>query len=196
MKTKNNDKKRTLIPSVQLVPGMTVEIGNKIYRIESSVKVTAARGAAFIKVNLRELLTDKVFEKNFKPEQEIEEVTMQEKIIVYLYLENKKYVFLDIEELTQIHLDQTIISDKADYLKEGIELKASFYGDTVFAVELPQFLELTVMKTQEPQEMGLMGASLKLAHLETGAKVEVPLFVEVGDIIKIDTVSGEFVQRV
>jgi elongation factor P len=196
MKTKDKDRRQTHLPASQLVPGMTVNISNKIYRIESSVKVTAARLASFIKVTLRELLTDKLIEKNFKPDKEIEEVTMQEKTIIYMYLENKKYIFLDVDELTQIPLEQSIISDKVDFLKEGVELKASFFGQTVFTVELPQFLELTVMKTEEPNEGGMIGSTTKTAVLETGAKIEVPLFVEVGDIIKVDTQTNEFVQRV
>jgi len=193
----NNQKKiDTHLPSSQLVPGMTVNIDHKIYRIESSVKVTAAKGASFIKVSLRELLTDKLIEKNFKPDQDIEEVTMQEKTIVFLYIENKKYVFLDVEELSQVHLEQGIIGHKVEFLKEGIELKANSYGNTVFTVELPQFLELSVIKTEDPQDEGVIGATTKIAHLETGATVDVPLFVEVGDIVKVDTLSHEFVQRV
>lgn len=185
-----------MIKSGQIAPGMTLSIDKKLYRVESSVKVTLAKGQPFIKTKLRELDTDKLVEMNFKLTQEVESVSLEERVLEFLYLEGKEYLFLDIGNLEQIKVPSTIVGDKARYLKEGVELEANFYGETVFSVELPQFLELMVSKTQPVEEGASLSNTTKPAELETGANVDVPLFIDAGDVVKIDTRSQEFVQRV
>ncbi len=180
-----------MVLSNQLTPGMTVSVGDKLYRVESSVKVTTPKGAPFIKTKLRELDAEKVIEKNFKLGQSVKDVALAEKKLEFLYLEGKDYLFLDIGNLEQVLVSPPIIGNKAEYLREGVELKASFYGDTIFSVELPQFLELMVAKI----DSGAVVNGTKVAVLETGAKIEVPSFIEVGDIVKIDTRTDEYVQR-
>jgi elongation factor P len=180
----------------QIAPGMTISLNQKLYRVESCVKVTVPKGTPFIKTKLRDLATNQVIEKNFKPDQTVTDVSMVERRLEFLYLEGKDYLFLDIGNLEQVLIPAPIIGDRVNYLKEGVELKGSFYGDTIFAVELPQFLELMVSKTDmEKSEKGDRG-TVKMAVLETGAKVEIPPFIEVGDIIKVDTKTDEYIQRV
>ncbi|MCI5052612.1 MAG: elongation factor P [Simkaniaceae bacterium] len=185
-----------MIKSNQLSPGMTIRVGSKIYRIESCVKVSMARGVPFMKTKLKTLTGDEVTEKNFKLGQEVEVVKLVERHIEYLYLEGKDHIFLDIDTLESVPVDQDVIGDKVNFLKEGVELKAMFYGDTIFSVDLPQFLELTIVKTEDMSGKPSMSGTSKIAILETGAKVEVPMFIESGDVIKVDTVESEFVQRV
>ncbi len=180
----------------QIVTGMTISIGQKLYRVESCVKVTVPKGAPFLKAKLRDLSSGETIEKNFKPDQTVQDVSLAEKKLEFLYLEGKNYLFLDVSTLDQVPVPATIIGDKVNYLKEGIELKASFYGDSVFAVELPQFLEIMVAKIETSKAMKGERAGLKVAHLETGAKIDVPSFIEVGDIIKVDTKTDEYIQRV
>ena len=180
----------------QLTPGMTVSVEGKIYRVESCVKVTVAKGVPFIKTKLKDLMSDDVIEKNFKLNQPVQDVSLTERRLEYLYLEGKDYLFLDVGSLEQVLVPFHIIGDKVNYLKEGTELKAMFYGDSIFSVELPQFLELIVVKTEESQTAAHVANATKIAVLETGAKVEVPMFVETGDIIKVDTQTNEYVQRV
>lgn len=182
--------------SNQIVPGMTLSVDGKIYRVESCVKVTAAKGVPFIKTKLRNLMTEELTEKNFKQNQPVEEVSLSERKLEFLYLEEKDYLFLDVGQLEQILVPSSVIGDKVNYLKEGIELKAIFYGDSIFSVELPQFLELMVAKIDGADSRPQVSSANKLAVLETGAKVEVPTFVESGDIIKVDTQTGEYIQRV
>lgn len=181
--------------SNQIAPGMTLSIDGKIYRVESCVKVTVAKGVPFIKTKLKNLISDDVIEKNFKLNQVVQDVSLAERRLEYLYIEGKDYLFLDTGSLDQVLVPADVIGDKVNYLKEGIEIKAMFYGDTIFSVELPQFLELMVVKT-EPIESSASGNATKLAILETGAKIEVPLFIESGDIIKVDTQTNEYIQRV
>lgn len=181
----------------QLAPGITISLNQKLYRVESCVKVTVPKGTPFIKTKLRDLATGQIIEKNFKPDQQIVDVSLAERALEFLYLEGKDYLFLDVGNLEQVLVPAQVISEKVNYLKEGVQLKGSFYGDLIFSVELPQFLELMVSKIgMEKSRKGAEKGSVKIATLETGAKVEVPPFIEVGDIIKVDTKADEYIQRV
>jgi elongation factor P len=175
-----------------MTPGMTINLDKKIYRVESCVKVTVAKGTPFMKCKLRNLVDETIIEKNFKLDQEIQEVALTERNLEFLYLEGKEYLFLDIGNLEQVLVPMQVLSEKVNYLKEGIQVKAMFYGNAIFGVELPQFLEIMVVKTDAANPV----ESQKKAVLETGAKVDVPLFIESGDVIKVDTQTHEFIQRV
>jgi len=185
-----------MVTSQQLTPGMTVSVENKLYRVESAIKVTAPKGQPFIKTKLRDLGSDKVIEKNFKVGQEVKDVSLEERRLEFLYLEGKHYLFLDIGTLEQVLVPPDVIEDKVNFLKEGIELLAAFYGETIFSVELPQFLELMVAKTEPAADKNSLANTTKAAILETGATIEVPPFIEAGDVIKVDTRTQEYVQRV
>lgn len=185
-----------MVASSQISPGMIIKFDDKLFRVESSVKVTVAKGTPFIKTKLRDLVNDKVVEKNFKPTQQVEEAVLKEKPLEFLYLEGSHFMFLDTSNLEQVAIPSTIVSENVNFLKEGISLNALFHEDTVYGVELPPFLELMVSKIEGDDEEGLIANTTKVGILETGAKVEVPPFIEVGDIIKIDTKSGEYIQRV
>lgn len=185
-----------MVASQQIVPGMTLSLEGKLFRVESVVKVTVAKGQPFIKTSLRNLANDKMVEKNFKVGQEVTDVQLEERKIEFLYLEGKSYLFLDTGTLDQILVPPEVIGENMNFLKEGIELEATFYGDTIFSVELPQFLELMVSKTADSAEKGALSNSLKEAVLETGATIKVPPFIEAGDVIKVDTRTQEYIQRV
>ncbi|MBS0623248.1 MAG: elongation factor P [Verrucomicrobia bacterium] len=184
-----------MVTSQQIAPGMTLFIDEKLYRVDSSVKVTLAKGQPFIKTKLRSLDTDKVVEKNFKVGQEVDVVSLEERKLEFLYLEGGSYLFLD-DGLDPVLVPVDVVSDKAEFLKEGIELQATFYGQKVFSLDLPQFLELMVAKTDPADDSATLSHATKQAVLETGAMINVPAFVETGDIIKVDTRSKEYVQRV
>jgi elongation factor P len=185
-----------MVQSNQISPGMTISISGKLYRVESSVKVTVTKGTPFIKTKLRDISTNKVVEKNFKLNQDVQDVSLEEKKLEFLYIEGKDYLFLDFQDLNQILVPANVVGEKTNFLKEGTEVAAAFYGETVFSIELPQFLELMVAKTEGDEDSAPLSNATKMAVLETGAKLEVPSFVEVGDIIKVDTKSNEYIQRV
>jgi len=180
----------------QLVPGMTISLDGKIYRVEACVKVTVAKGNPFVKAKLRDLIHGDTVEKNFKVGQAVNEVALSERKLEYLYLEGKEYLFLDVGTLEQVAVPAIVIGDKVNFLKEGIDVKATGYGNTIFAVELPQFLELMVVKTEPADATAPLSSGVKKVILETGANIDAPLFVETGDIVKIDTQRGEYIQRV
>ena len=180
----------------QMTPGMTLSLDGKIYRVESSVKVTVAKGVPFIKTKLKNLMSEEMIEKNFKLQQQVEDVNLTERRLEFLYLEGKDYLFLDVGSLEQVLVSPDVVGDKVNYLKEGTDIKAMFYGQMIFSVELPQFLELMVVKTEESEDPVHVANGTKVAIVETGAKIEVPLFIESGDIIKVDTQTNEYIQRV
>jgi elongation factor P len=185
-----------MVATNNITPGMTLSINGKLYRVESSVKVTVPKGTPFIKTKLRDLISNDLIEKNFKVDQTVKDVSLAERRLEYLYMEGKDYLFLDIGTLEQTLVPATIIGTKVAYLKESVELKASFYGDTIFAVELPQFLELMVGKIEEQDAKKTGTNETQIAVLETGARIEVPPFIVVGDIVKVDTKTDEYIQRV
>lgn len=183
-----------MILSNQLNPGMILNINGKLFRVESVVKVTVPKGVPFIKAKLRDLSSQSIVEKNFKPNQSLKDVSLSERKLEFLYPEGKDYLFLDVGSLEQVMVPSAVIGNQVNYLKEGIELVASFYGDTIHAIELPQFLEIMVAKIESSKESTANGT--RIAVMETGARIEVPPFIEVGDILKIDTRSDEYIQRV
>jgi elongation factor P len=180
----------------QISPGMTLNIDGKVFRVESSVKVTVAKGNPFVKTKLRNLLNDEIIERNFKLDQTVQEVSLLERALEFLYPEGKEYLFLDVGNLEQVLVPAHVLGDKVHYLKEGIQVIAMFYGDTIFSVELPQFLEIMVVKTEGGEQAASGSGAMKSAVLETGAKITVPLFIESGDVIKVDTQVNEYIQRV
>lgn len=185
-----------MVQASQIVPGMTLSIKDELFRVESAVKVTVPKGTPFIKTKLRNLSTDKSQEKNFQLKQSVEEVSLLERSLEFLYPEGDSYLFLDVGNLDQMLIPQEVIGARIDYLKEGIEIQAAFYGDMVFSVELPQFLELMVSETEGEEGNVPVANVTKVAILETGARIDVPPFVDSGDIIKVDTTTNEFIQRV
>ncbi len=184
-----------MIGSSQIIPGMVLLIDGEAARVESSVKVATPKGGEFMRVKLKKLIKEKSFEKNFPLEQEVEELKPVERNLEYLYVEGNDYVFLDTDELVTVSISSKVVGDKIAYLKEGVGIKGTLYGGIVFAVELPQFMELMVIKIEVSKSDAVMSNSIRMAVLETGAKIEVPPFVEIGDIIKVNT-RGEYVQRI
>lgn len=192
----NIEAKKSITTSNQITPGMILNVDGKIYRVESAVKVTVAKGVPFIKTKLKNLISDELIEKNFKLNIQVDEVSLVERRLEFLYTEGKDYLFLDVGNLEQVLVPTNVIGDKVHYLKEGTDIRAMFYGDAIFSVELPQFLELMVVKTEPSESAAAVANATKTAILETGAKIEVPMFVETGDIIKVDCHTNEYIQRV
>jgi elongation factor P len=182
-----------MVVATQLLTGMTVLVDGTPYRVETVTKVATQKAAPFIKVKLRQLVSGESVERNFKPTQAIEEVSLEEHQLEYLYKEATHHVFLDIGSLNLIKVDDRVVGKKIHYLKEGIEAKGYGTSGMILSLDLPQFLELMVagVGSQSGKE-----GSVRIATLETGAKLEVPQFVDVGDVIKVDTKLEEYIQRV
>ena len=154
-----------------------------------TVKVGSPKANPFMKCKLRHLLTHEIVEKNFRLNQDVEEVALDERRLEYLYPEGKNHIFLELGTLELLNVEDSIVGKKSHYLKEGVEVKGLGFGSTIFSLELPQFLEIMVASVLEK-------GGTRFARLETGAEIEVPPFIDVGDVVKIDTKSGDYIQRV
>src|SRR3990167_2059129 len=135
-----------MITSNQITPGIVLSLNKKIYRVESSVKVTVTKGSPFMKTKLKDLMTEEVVEKNFKLGEKVDEVSLNERRLEFLYPEGKGYLFLDTDSLDQVLVAGPVVGDKVHFLKEGVGVSALFYGYSIYSIELPQFLELMVLK--------------------------------------------------
>jgi elongation factor P len=186
-----------MVASSQLSPGMVIKIGKDLMRVESAVKVSAGCAQPFMKVKLLTIPSEEMVERKLKLDQEVEEVSLQDKTLEFLYPEGRKFLFLDIHTLDHVEVDSEVVAERKQYLKEGVQVKASAWGQAIFSIELPQFLELMVAKVQDPSKSKIKAsAGERQAVLETGALILVPPFIESGDVIKVDTRSDEFIQRV
>ncbi|WP_213318299.1 elongation factor P [Chlamydiifrater volucris] len=185
-----------MVLSNQLSAGMFVSLKDGLFKIVSVEKITGPKGDVFFKVSLRSPDSDVVMERNFKSGQEVKEAQFESRTLEYLYVEGSSYLFLDLGDYEKILISREIMKDKNLLLKAGTTVTALVHGDTVFSVELPNFLELMVSKTDFPGEDMPISGGAKKALLETGIEILVPPFIEIGDVIKIDTRTCEYIQRV
>ena len=176
--------------------GITIELEGNIYQIIEFQHVKPGKGAAFVRTKLKNIKSGGVVEKTFRPTEKCPQARIERKDYQYLYADGDLYYFMDVETYDQIALSKDDIGDALKFVKENEMVKICSTKGEVFAVEPPLFVELEVTET-EPGFKGdtAQGAS-KPATVETGATVNVPLFVEIGDKIKIDTRTGEYLSRV
>ena len=176
--------------------GVTLEIEGNIYQIIEFQHVKPGKGAAFVRTKLKNIINGGVVEKTFRPTEKFPQARIDRVDMQYLYSDGDLYYFMNVETYDQIALNEDAIGDALKFVKENEMVKVCSHNGNVFAVEPPLFVELEVTET-EPGFKGdtAQGAS-KPATVETGATVNVPLFVEIGDKIKIDTRTGEYLSRV
>jgi elongation factor P len=172
----------------QISAGMTIALEGEIFSVEHHKAATNVKGIQLISVTLKNLLNGEILEKTFKSDQQIQEVAPVEKTLEFLYPEGDEYHFLEVGNLEIIKVPSSILGNKIQFLKEATPITAKFYGDQIISGELPQFLELMVVKT-EGGDVAAGSSAMKIAHLETGAKILVPMFIESGDVLKVDTQS-------
>ena len=176
--------------------GITLEIEGNIYQILEFQHVKPGKGAAFVRTKLKNVINGGVVEKTFRPTEKFPAARIDRVDMQYLYSDGDLYNFMNVETFDQIALNSDTIGDALKFVKENEMVKMCSVNGNVFAVEPPLFVELEITET-EPGFKGdtAQGAS-KPATVETGAVVNVPLFVEIGDKIKIDTRTGEYLSRV
>ena len=176
--------------------GVTLEMDGNIYQIIEFQHVKPGKGAAFVRTKLKNIINGGVVEKTFRPTEKFPTARIDRVEMQYLYNDGDLYYFMNTENYDQIALNNETIGDALKFVKENEMVKVCSHNGNVFAVEAPLFVELEVTET-EPGFKGdtAQGAS-KPATVETGATVNVPLFVEIGDKIKIDTRTGEYLSRV
>ncbi|MEG0902772.1 MAG: elongation factor P [Lachnospiraceae bacterium] len=176
--------------------GVTVEIDGNIFQIIEFQHVKPGKGAAFVRTKLRNIINGGVTEKTFRPTEKFPKAHIERKDMQYLYSDGELYHFMDVENYEQIALNEETIGDSLKFVKENEMVKICSHNGNVFAIEAPLFVELAILETEPGFKGDTAQGATKPATVETGAIVYVPLFVEQGDVLKIDTRSGEYLSRV
>lgn len=176
--------------------GVTFEMGSSVYRVIEFQHVKPGKGPAFIRTKIRNVMTGAVIEKTFNPTERFQGAEIIKDEMQYLYNDGEFYYFMNIETYDQIQLTEDQLGDALKYIKENMNVTTLTYKDKIFAVEPPLFVELEVTYTEPGFSGNTSSSTTKPATVETGTQVNVPLFVEIGDKIKIDTRTGEYMERV
>lgn len=178
-----------------LKKGVVCQIDGKPYRVIEYGQKVMGRGGSIVNVKLKNLIDGSVIPKTFKGQDKIERAEVINKTVQYLYSDGTDFHFMDPENFEQFQLNPEIVDSAASYLKEGDELSLQFFGDRVINVELPKNLFLEVTYTEDVVKGDTTSSVLKDATLETGLVVKVPAFIKTGDVISVDTTTGEYRER-
>lgn len=175
---------------------MCIKYNNKLCTIVEFQHVKPGKGGAFVRTKLKDISTGRVVDYTFRPTEKFEDVRLETKDFQYSWTDGDTYYFMDPETYEMPEVPADIIGDAAKWLKEGDTCKAMYAAGELISVEPPMFVELEVSATEPGFKGNTVQSGSKPATLETGAEVKVPLFIEIGDHVKIDTRDGRFVERV
>ena len=175
--------------------GITIEYENSIYQIIEFQHVKPGKGAAFVRTKLKNIISGGVVEKTFRPTEKCPQARIDRKDMQYLYEDGDLYYFMDTESYDQVGLNADKVGDSLKFVKENEMVKLLSHNGDVFAIEPPLFVELVITESEPGVKGNTATGATKPAIVETGAKVMVPLFVEQGEKIKIDTRTGEYLSR-
>ena len=176
--------------------GITLEIDGNVVQILEFQHVKPGKGAAFVRTKLKNVINGGVVEKTFRPTEKFPQARIDRVDMQYLYSDGDLYNFMNVETYDQIALNEETIGDALKFVKENEMVKVWSYNGNVFAIEPPLFVELAITETEPGFKGDTAQGATKPATVETGAQVNVPLFVNEGDVIKIDTRTGEYLSRV
>lgn len=176
--------------------GMTFEMDGKVLSIVDFQHVKPGKGAAFVRTKIRDVISGGVIERTFNPTDKFELAHIERKEMEYLYNDDGLYYFMDSETYEQITLNKEQVEEAIKFVKENMKVTISFYKGNAFSVEPPNFVELLITFCEPGVKGNTATGATKPATLETGYTIQVPLFVNEGDTIRIDTRSGEYMSRV
>lgn len=176
--------------------GITIELEGNVFQIIEFQHVKPGKGAAFVRTKLKNIKNGGVVEKTFRPTEKCPQARIDRKDMQYLYADGDMYNFMDTETYEQIALNSDEVGDALKFVKENEMVKMCSHNGSVFAIEPPLFVELEITETEPGFKGDTATGASKPATVETGATVSVPLFVEIGEKIKIDTRTGEYLSRV
>lgn len=176
--------------------GLTVLVDGQAHLVIETQHVKPGKGAAFVRVKLRNLKNNSIQEKTFRGDEKIEPAFIEEKKLQYLYSSADIYHFMDQDNFEEISIPKEDIQDKIKFLKDNLEVTAFFYKDKLLNIALPNFIEFKIIHSEPGIRGDTAKSGTKQAKIETGAVVSVPLFINTGDKIRIDTRTGGYVERV
>ena len=175
--------------------GMTIEVDGNIFTILDFQHVKPGKGAAFVKMKLKNLRTGSIVEQTFNSSTKVGKAMIEKKTMQYLYSDGDNYVFMDMNDYSQIELPQSQIEEESKYLTENSEVDILYYGSEMLGVNLPEKVELEVVRTEPGIKGNTATTATKEAELNTGLVVRVPLFIDEGDIVIVSTKDGKYVSR-
>lgn len=175
--------------------GITFDMDGSVYQIVEFQHVKPGKGAAFVRTKIKNVITGAVVERTFNPSDKFPTAYIERKDMQYLYSDGDLYYFMDLESYEQLPINADKLSDGFKFVKENMECKILSYKGNVFGIEPPTFVELEVTETDPGFKGDTATNATKPATLETGAEIKVPLFINQGDVIRIDTRTGEYMER-
>lgn len=184
-----------MITASEFRNGATFELDNQIFQVVEFQHVKPGKGAAFVRTKLKNIITGSTVERTFNPNDKMPKAHIERKDMQYLYNDGGLYYFMDVETYEQLPISQSTIGDAFKFVKENMTVKILSHKDNVFGIEPPTFVELEITHTEPGFKGDTATGATKPATLETGAIVKVPLFVNQGDKIKIDTRTGDYLER-
>jgi elongation factor P len=176
--------------------GATFELDGQVFRVVEFQHVKPGKGAAFVRTRLKNVITGAVVERTFNPSEKMPKAQIERKDMQYLYSDENLYHFMDVESYEQIPLNLEQLGDALKYVKENMMVKILTFKDSVIGVEPPTFVELEITQTDPGFKGDTATGGTKPATVETGAIIQVPLFVNTGDVVKIDTRTETYMERV
>lgn len=176
--------------------GMIINFKDDLYEIIEFLHVKPGKGGAFVRTKLKNLRTGAVLDNTFRSGEKIEEVRVEKKKMEYLYSDGNLYVMMDPQTYEQIEVDADLLGEKRFYFKENMEITFLQAKGEIIDVELPTTVDLKVIESEPGVKGNTVSGATKNAVLETGLRIQVPMFIEQGDIVRVDTRSGEYVERV
>ena len=184
-----------MIGANQLKNGMVVVIERELFVVVEFQHVKPGKGGAFIRTKLKSLKNGSIVDKTYRPGDKFEEAFLDERPLTFLYRNGEDFIFMDQTSYEQFTLPPELADDSKNYLKEETEVRGVFHNNAMIMLKLPTCVELSVSHTDPGLRGDTAKAGTKPATLETGAVVQVPLFIEIGDILKVDTRTGEYISR-
>ncbi len=182
--------------AIQVRKGNVLQIDKELYRVTESNHVTPGKGQAMMQVKMKRLSDGNKAEKRFRPNESVEKATLSTREYQYLYQDGNSYVFMDLETFEQISLDTEMLEDNVYYLLPETMVQILFHENRPIGVELPGSVELKVVETEPSLKGATVSSSYKPATLETGLATQIPPFIEAGEIIRVDTRDGKYLDRV
>ena len=176
--------------------GTTFEMDNSVYKVVEFQHVKPGKGAAFVRTKLKNVINGSVLEKTFNPSEKLQGAEIEKRDMQYLYNDGELYYFMDNNTYEQIPLNEEELGDALRFIKENMSVKILSFKGKVFAVEPPIFVELEITYTEPGFSGNTSTNATKPATLENGSSINVPLFVNIGDVIRIDTRTGEYMERI
>ena len=176
--------------------GLKIELDGKPFTVIEFLHVKPGKGGAFVRTKLKNMITGQVLEKTFRSGEKVEQPNIHEKEMQYLYQDKDEFCFMDTETFDQIFLTSEQLKDNRLFLKENTNVKVLIYNDRIMDIELPNFVDLKIIETEPGIKGNTITGASKPATLESGGIIQVPLFVNTGDTVRIDTRSKEYLERV